>query len=138
MVHSSWGDVWRLALGVFAGQRIEVRILIGLLAAFLALMVIEGLRASFFPKRHETPATPEPEERIVFISKPPSPEAMALPQAPPQSFAARRANVPPPNPKRAVLSVRRHKPTRPIIRREANGAMLAGDQEVAAQRGDGF
>jgi hypothetical protein len=115
-VQANWGDVWKLALSVFAQQRIEVQILLGLLAAFLAIMVIEGLRASFFPRRREAASPPagEAEEKIVFIPQPP-PQAMAA--APSQSFAARPIAAPPPSLKRKTASIRRHKPTRPIIRR---------------------
>jgi hypothetical protein len=132
-VQASWSDVWKLGLSVFAQQSIEVQILIGLAAAFCAVMVIEGLRASFFPRRRAAAIQPiaKPEQQAVFIPQPPAPQAMAI--APSQSFAAKRLAAPSPSLKRKLSSVRRHKTTRPIIRRMANGAELTGhDQEMTA------
>jgi hypothetical protein len=127
-VQTGWSDVWTMALAVFSHQRIEVQILIGLLAAFAALMVIEGLRANFFPRRRAEAAIAEPEEQIVFISREP-PQAAAPEIAPVQPFAARRVAA---NPKRKSADVRRHKPMRPIIRRMANTELSGHDQEMTA------
>ena len=130
-MQASWSDVWTLALSVFSHQRIEVQILIGLMTAFLAIMVLEGLRASFFTRRREPAIQPEPEEKIVFVPQAP-PLAVAPEIAPQQSLTVKRAMAPA-IVKRKMASVRRHKPTRPIIRRMANGASLSGhDQEMTA------
>ncbi len=133
IVQANWSDVWNLALAVFSHQRIEVQILIGLAAALGALMIIEGLRASFFPRRRAQAAIREPEETIVFIPRKPPQAAMVEAQpeiAPVQPFAARAIAQ---NPKRKFADVRRHKPMRPVIRRAANGDDLTGhDEEMTA------
>ena len=130
IVQANWNDVWKMALAVFSHQRIEVQILIGLLAAFAGLMLIEGLRANFFRRSaHAAAAIAEPEEQIVFIPREP-PQAIAPEIAPVQPFAARRLAIAH-NPKRKSADVRRHKPMRPIIRRMANGETLS-DQEMTA------
>src|ERR1700748_2461852 len=46
-----WKDVWTLFLDWMSHQTIPIQIAIGLGAAFVAVMALEGLRASFFPKR---------------------------------------------------------------------------------------
>lgn len=128
-VQTGWSDVLKMALAVFSHQRIEVQILIGLLAAFAALMVIEGLRANFFPRRRAPAAIPpEPDEQIVFISREP-PQAAAPVIAPVLPFAARRVAA---NPKRKLADVRSHKPMRPIIKRMANTELSGDDQEMTA------
>lgn len=117
-----------MALAVFSHQRIEVQILIGLLAAFAALMVIEGLRANFFTRAARAAAIIEPEEQIVFISRTP-PQAAAPQIAPVQPFMARRVAA---NPKRKSADIRRHKPMRPIIKRAANAELTGDDEEMSA------
>lgn len=134
-MQENWSDVWKLGLSVFAHQRIEVQILLGLLAAFLAIMVLEGLRASFFIRRRGAAIPPEPEERIVFVAQAPpqaiTAEAPPAQIAPVQTFGARRMAAPA-SVKRKMTSVRRHKTTRPIIRRMANVEELSHDQEMTA------
>jgi hypothetical protein len=44
-------DVWKLFLELLSHENIGVQIATGLGAAFVAVMVLEGIRASFFPKR---------------------------------------------------------------------------------------
>lgn len=51
---AAWEDLWRSAVALFAREPIEFRIGAALVAAFLALMVLEGLRASFIPRRTKT------------------------------------------------------------------------------------
>jgi hypothetical protein len=46
-----WTDVWNLFLNWMSHQNIPAQIAIGLGAAFIAVMAVEGIRASFFPKR---------------------------------------------------------------------------------------
>lgn len=46
-----WTDVWTLFLDWMSHQTIPIQIAIGLGAAFVAVMALEGIRASFFPKR---------------------------------------------------------------------------------------
>ena len=47
----TWTDVWNLFLDVIARESVPVQIFAGLAVAFIAVMALEGLRASFFPKQ---------------------------------------------------------------------------------------
>ena len=47
----SWTDVWKLFLELLSRESIAVQIAAGLGAAFIAVMALEGIRASFFPRR---------------------------------------------------------------------------------------
>ena len=55
MSHAGWGEIWKLALAQYGAQSIQFRILIGLGIAFVALMIVEGLRVSFVTG-HRLPA----------------------------------------------------------------------------------
>jgi hypothetical protein len=46
-----WTDVWNLFLDWMSHQTVPAQIAIGLGTAFIAVMAVEGVRASFFPKR---------------------------------------------------------------------------------------
>jgi hypothetical protein len=46
-----WTDVWNFFLDWMSHQTVPIQIAIGLGAAFVAVMALEGVRASFFPKR---------------------------------------------------------------------------------------
>ncbi len=120
-MQANWGDVWNLGLSVFAHQNIEVQILIGLGIAFGAVMILEGLRANFFPRRRaaaiQQAARPEEPMMMEGVAEaPPAPQAMAS-----SSFAAYRAAGHPLSLKRKSASIRRHKAARPVIRHMANG-----------------
>jgi hypothetical protein len=56
----SWGDLWNLLITLMSREPIFVQIMFWLGLAFLAVMVLEGLRSSFAPKRaiDITPKTP--------------------------------------------------------------------------------
>ncbi len=45
-----WADVWTLILELISRELVPIRIAAGLAVAFVFVMVLEGLRASFFPK----------------------------------------------------------------------------------------
>jgi len=47
----NWGDLWDLLIALMSREPIFVEIMFWLGVAFLAVMVLEGLRSSFFPKR---------------------------------------------------------------------------------------
>jgi hypothetical protein len=49
MTQTGWGEVINRALGLMAVEPIEIRILIGLAAAFALTMILAGLRATFLP-----------------------------------------------------------------------------------------
>ncbi|HEV2563054.1 MAG TPA: hypothetical protein VGT78_13025 [Rhizomicrobium sp.] len=110
MQTAGWSDVWHLGLVVFSYQSIELQIFIGLMAALSALMIVEGLRANFFPRRRAEalkPATVTIETEQVI-------QAM-----PTRSFAATRPQMTH-LPKRSVARTRLQKAPRPAIKRMAN------------------
>jgi len=125
MQAASWSDVWHLGLTVFAHQRIELQILIGLGAAFSALMVIEGLRANFFPRRRAEASKPATAPESVVIE--PQPIHQAMP--PMRSFAVTQPQRMARNPKRSVARPRTQKAPRPTIKRAAN----VNYSEIAAE-----
>ena len=51
MSSHSWADVWKVFLDMLSRESIAMQIAIGLGVAFFAVMALEGIRASFFPKR---------------------------------------------------------------------------------------
>jgi hypothetical protein len=97
----SWLDVWNLFLEVISHESIPVQIFSGLAVALIGVMALEGLRASFFPKRiadgvalrrpaplppsdkpmafTETPTMMEPALEYITPSVPSSPEYVARP-----------------------------------------------------------
>jgi len=99
-----WVELWNLALARFAAEDIQIRIFIGLGAAFLVLMIVEGLRASFRPVRARPQAA---------VAPPPRKAAPAFQpfRAPPEALHA------PAKPVKRPPS--RHRPERPTIRRAA-------------------
>jgi hypothetical protein len=125
MSHAGWGDVWNLTLAVVSAQTIPVQILIGLSAAFLAVMVLEGLRASFMPGYRAQPH--HPYIRGSTGSTPPAPkpkasavETYSLPM--PTPFRPRQTERPNYNLKRTKLHVSHHSAARPTIRRVPSNA----------------
>lgn len=111
-MHANWNDVWNLARGVFASERIELQILTGLGIAFGAIMILEGLRASFFPARHGLETSVAIVENSMLAEDTSRIEASA-----PQQFMARAM---PANPKRKQIAPRRQQAFRPTIKRVAN------------------
>jgi hypothetical protein len=51
MSSHNWSDVWKLFLDLLSHESVVIQIASGLGAAFVAVMALEGIRASFFPKR---------------------------------------------------------------------------------------
>ena len=116
MSHAGWDEIWKLALTQFGAQPIELRIFAGLALAFGALMIVEGLRVSFFvgpPARQSAPVELQPRKKpvnkIAFA-------AAHSVQAAPGPFRP-RALLPANNPKRTNGHINRHSPIRPKIRR---------------------
>lgn len=52
MRDASFADVWKLMLSVFSHEPVFVQVAIGLGAALVAVMCLEGFYASFFPRRY--------------------------------------------------------------------------------------
>ena len=100
MHHAGWSDIWNLALACFGAETIETRLAIGLIVAFLMLMVVEGLRVSFLPARRPT-----------RVAEPAQVKQAVEPFRPRPAIEARR-------PKRNKM-VNRHRAERPKIRRPA-------------------
>ncbi len=121
-----WEEVWRLAMKHFIAEPVELRILMGLGLAFLALMVVVGLKHAF------RPAAPQPEPRafeppvprkpvVTFAAQPlaaasvaaPAPVAAKPPRQPPRvnkaPLRAARKSVKP--------TIKPFAPPRPKIRR---------------------
>jgi len=51
MSHAGWGRLWNEALALFGAAPVVQRLFIMLFVAFVVLMIVEGLRASFVPVR---------------------------------------------------------------------------------------
>jgi hypothetical protein len=95
MSSHSWTDVWKLFLDLLSRESVAIQIAAGLGAAFVAVMTLEGLRASFFPKRiadgatlrnAQSPAAPafsepsqsaSPEEDMRAAARNPEPEPIS-------------------------------------------------------------
>lgn len=109
-----WERVWTLALVQFGAEDIELRILVGLSAAFLVLMILEGLRASFRPARPIAHAQPEPPVSSRILAPKPVMKVAAKPALQPLRVRTVAVRT---NPKRIKLPINRHRALRPMIRR---------------------
>lgn len=96
---SGWREIGIAIAGMVAKEPPYIQIAIGLFAAFVALMILEGLRASFVPRRTYEPNLRRRSAGPAFRSAP--------------------GNVakPPRNPKRHENIVKPHRAPRPTIRR---------------------
>ena len=99
---SGWREIGMVIAGMVAKEPPYIQIAIGLSAAFIALMILEGLRASFVPRRNSRP----------------NPRAARARAATPL-FRSAPGNVvkPPRNPKRHENIVKLHRAPKPVIRR---------------------
>lgn len=77
---AAWENLWRSAVTLFAHEPIQFRVGAVLAVVFLALMVAEGLRASFVPRRNQA----EPPRAI----KKPSHQVVPPASEPPQVAAS--------------------------------------------------
>jgi hypothetical protein len=98
-VMSGWREIGMAIADTVAKEPPYIQIAIGLSAAFIALMILEGLRASFVPRRKSEPSIRVQSARPAFRSAP------------------GKAAKPPRNPKRSENIVKLHRATRPVIRR---------------------
>jgi hypothetical protein len=96
---SEWHEIGVAITGMVAKEPPFIQIAIGLTVAFAALMILEGLRANFVPRRTSEPGIRVQPARPAFHS---GPRAMAKP---------------PRNPKRHENIVKLHRATKPLIRR---------------------
>lgn len=100
---SEWREIGALIADRVTKEPTHIQIAIGLCVAFTLLMILEGLRASFFPRRGEkTPKRAAPRlDRALFRSAP--------------ANASKRLR----NAKRHERIVKRHRALKPVIRRPA-------------------
>ena len=121
MSHAGWGDVWNLVLALMRAQPVQFQILMGLTVAFAAVMIVEGLRASFLPgyrtpphlsyNRNSAPPKPAAATRAsVSDAKLLAPRASA-------SFRPREVERARSNLKRPKPRISTHRAVRPKIRR---------------------
>jgi hypothetical protein len=87
MSSHSWLDVWKLFLDVVSRESIAMQIAAGLGAAFVAVMTLEGIRASFFPKRIVEAV------KLRSAAPAPQPTLSAAPLSPPVQEEDMRAAV---------------------------------------------
>ena len=98
---SDWHDIGTRIVGLVAKEPPFIQIAVSLAVAFTALMILEGLRASFVPRRsQEADAHDRP-----------------VRSADPFAASAKVARLPR-NPKRHQAVVKQHLAPKPIIRRE--------------------
>lgn len=131
MSFSEWKPVFDQAMAVYGHEPIQVRVGLALAAAFLVLMMLEGLRATFLPGRKaQMPAASPSAPDVPVPPEAPKPQAMATnvsaiaapaPYALAPAFAPRLRPPPPRNRKRAAAAPRPHRSIRPKIRRRAAG-----------------
>jgi hypothetical protein len=95
---NGWREIGVLVADMVAKEPPFIQIAIGLSAAFVALMILEGLRASFVPRRISEPSIRFPSARPAFRS---APGNAKLPR----------------NAKRSDNIVKPHRAPRPSIRR---------------------
>jgi hypothetical protein len=140
MNQAEWKDVGSLVVSLIGRQPVPMQIFSWLLVVFLALMLIEGLRATFLPRRvaaqirrrhlHDLEiVVPKRKQADAVVAAIPSPRRAAL--AAPASVR---------NAKRSIRIVNRRETPRPKIRRissyfeyEAPHAARAPHIEDAAQ-----
>lgn len=113
---AGWKEIWTLFLKMVAAEPPMMQIAIWLGVAFGALMVLEGLRANFFPRRKSLPPGIE--------SAPPAASSRRLQGAPASAsyravrrFADIAAAAPSRSLKRPTNPVSRHRAPRPKIHR---------------------
>jgi hypothetical protein len=127
MSHAGWGEIWKLVLAQYGAQSIQFRILIGLGVAFVALMIVEGLRVSFVTG-HRLPTR----QRNVEETPPKKKSVKKVAGAETRSFAASWGPFHPHdavrthNPKRTKGRIRRHRAARPKIHRAPGNELASG------------
>ena len=121
MSGSDWREIGVLIARMVVKQPPFVEIVICLGVAFFALMILEGLRASFVPRRAEH--QPDRAERRSSRREGSAPARNAM----------ANAVKPPPNPKRSTNTVKPHSPPRPIIRRDMSAPPEAPDESNLPQ-----
>jgi hypothetical protein len=132
MILSEWKTVWDTAVGVFAHEPIELQLAIGLSLAFMALMVVEGIRANFVPRQqtvHAPVAPPRPAAPPPVIEAAPvshdEPVMLLAPTEPAQPRA--------PLPRKTVMVNRKRERARPLAFRPMRPKIQALRRELGEQ-----
>jgi hypothetical protein len=130
---AEWKDIWTVASEVVARQPPPIQIFFWLCVAFALLMFVEGLRASFLPRRPARDANPH---RTEGAAEPLSPTISGNPE--PVFVRANRSNM---MKYRKVVDAtpRRHHAVRPKIRRMSSSLrgvqiMMPGESERINRR----
>ena len=119
MSHAGWSDLWGRVLTLVGAEAAPYRILFGLGAAFVILMIVEGLRASFRSGYRIIPNTAKPS---VSVPKPVV-KAAEMHHATTASLAPFRPRDVEYNQKRVKLRANKHCVLRPQIRRVPGAAI---------------
>jgi hypothetical protein len=115
MNHAGWGDVWRVAIATIATEPVWMQLALALGAAFAAVMCLEGIRASFFPRRYAATLVRRSMPDSGVLSRPSVDEASSPDRA---KYGAMPRSVVK-NRKLVLSSVNRHRPLKPRIQRIA-------------------
>lgn len=117
MSHAGWGKLWDQMLALLSAEPVFLRILAGTMAAFCAVVFLEGLRACFLPgyRKIQTPVLPAPRAMAKGqASTVLAPAKTATSFAP---FRPRTVDSRSVNRKKPVTAVNHAHPERPKIRR---------------------
>jgi hypothetical protein len=118
MSDAGWGRLWDQALALLGAEPVFLRILIGTIAAFCAVVFLEGLRACFLPGYRKGPAMTLPAPKPVATASGQTSAVFAPPKAV-APFRPRTVDGKSVNRKKLVRAVSRAHPERPKIRRFA-------------------
>ena len=120
-----WVAVWQLALKQFGAEPVEIRIAILVAAAFVAMLILVGLKYAFRSAEPKSaPPPPEMPRRVVIAPAPAA--AVQVTPVPPESNRTQPVRVSKSSPratrKCAKHTINRQRAPRPLIRRELTRA----------------
>lgn len=118
MNHAEWKDVWSLVVSLIGRQSPPSQIFSWLLIAFALLMLVEGLRTTFLPRR--VVAQIHRRNSREHEAGPPRKAASSEPMSPAAPRAAFTATNAARNAKRSDRALNRREPVRPKIRRTSS------------------
>jgi uncharacterized protein YjeT (DUF2065 family) len=138
MVQADWKDVVSLAVKLIAREPPPVQIFVWLLVAFAVLMVVEGLRATFLPRRYVSQIQRRAAGSLSIPVGAERPKALS--GAPiSQTFEARKVRFTPAPPllarnnRLSAAVPRRQETTKPKIRRISSYFVMAeAEPEISA------
>ena len=122
MSGAGWKDIGDLIVALVAKEPPFVQVVIGLGAAFSALMFIEGLRASFIPRRAESKPGRNPTRRSRFAAPPKADHSQTYRSVPGRNKNSNPTrDTLPGNAKRRESAVKPYRAPRPKIRPSGEG-----------------